>query len=289
MITHLTPILAGHFELDGGAMFGVVPKSVWERAYPPEAGTNRCRWAARCLLIETEDGRRVLVDTGVGDKDGERFRSHFNPTQPSPLTPHLRARQTDPQTITDVLFTHLHFDHSGGASRLNEDGTVHLTFPEATHWVSDRHWRWAREPNVREAGSFLPANLDPLATSGRLQFLDAQRDDLEFLPGVRLRTLYGHTEAMQMLLLDLPGGGTAAYCADLLPSHAHLGLAWGMAYDVRPLDTMAEKKRLLAEAEAGDWLLIFEHDTRYAAGRLGRDERGRLRWRELLETVEFQR
>ena len=264
-------------------MFGVVPKSVWERAYPSEEGSNRCRWATRCLLIETDDDRRIIVDTGLGNKDGEKFRAHFRPSLPLSFTEHLRPRLIVPEEITDVLLTHLHFDHVGGASYLDEAGKSHLTFPEARHWVTDRHWEWALDPNPREAASFLPANLQPLRDSGFLRFLPADKEDYEWLPGLSLRTLYGHTEAMQLLLIDRPGEARVAYCADLLPSHAHLSLPWVMAYDVRPLTTLAEKERLLDEAVAGDWTLLFEHDARYAAARLERDARQRVVARELFE------
>ncbi|MTB51021.1 MBL fold metallo-hydrolase [Lewinella sp. W8] len=293
MITSLQTVMAGSLELDGGAMFGVVPKSVWERKYPPQPDSNRCRWAMRCLLIRTDDGRNILVDTGIGDKDDAKFREHFQPSLPLELALHLPAGPNFPtespgetaatnpilwaEEITDVFFTHLHFDHVGGASYLDERGQTQLRFPNATHWVCDAQWRWARDPNPREAASFLPRNLDPLQDSGRLKFLPAERDDFTWLPGIQLRTVYGHTEAMQLLLLDLPDGQRLAYGADLIPSSAHMSVPWVMAYDVRPLRTLAEKERLLTEAVDGDWTLLFEHDFHLAGGKLRRDERGRIR------------
>lgn len=276
MITKLTTVLAGTLELDGGAMFGVVPQSVWSRVYPPEKDSNSCTWAMRCLLIETDDGRKILVDTGIGEKDGERFRKHFNPSVPQNLLPALAAEMLLPEEITDVLFTHLHFDHVGGASYLDEKNKVQLTFPNATHWVCGKQWRWANAPNAREAASFLPANLNPIEKSGKLRFLPGQSSDFEWFPGIRLRTVYGHTEAMQLPLLELPDGRRLVYCADLIPSAAHLSLPWVMAFDVRPLDTLAEKERLLEDALAGDWTLLLEHDAMVAGGRLRKDERGRL-------------
>ncbi|MEM9931071.1 MAG: MBL fold metallo-hydrolase, partial [Bacteroidota bacterium] len=161
MITALHTVIAGTLELDGGAMFGVVPKSVWERTYPPNENSNRCTWAMRCLLVETDDGRKILIDTGVGEKDGASFQKHFNPSLPQNLLLHLRARLIAPEEITDVLFTHLHFDHVGGATYLDEQGATQLTFPNATYWVTDRHWNWALAPNAREKASFLPGNLNP--------------------------------------------------------------------------------------------------------------------------------
>jgi len=288
MITSVETVIAGTLELDGGAMFGVVPKSVWEKAYPPEAGSNLCTWATRCLLIRTDDGRNILVDTGVGDKDDDRFRRHFNPSLPQTLTSHLRSRLLEPEAITDVLFTHLHFDHVGGASYLDTSGKSQLTFPNATHWVTDQHWKWAATPNPREAASFLPTNLDPLKHSGKLRYLSAERDDYEWLPGISLRTVHGHTAAMQLPLIDLPDGRRLVYCADLLPSAAHLSLPWVMAFDIRPLDTLAEKERLIAEAFAGGWTLLLEHDARIAGGTLRHDDRGRTVWAETFEALNLE-
>lgn len=307
MITSLQTVLAGTFELDGGAMFGVVPKSVWERKYPPQPDSNRCRWAMRCLLIRTDDGRNILVDTGIGEKDGPKFREHFRPSLPQELSLHLPAGPQFPsdkfaegespsekiapmlfaEEITDVFFTHLHFDHVGGASYLDESGKARLRFPNATHWVCDAQWDWARAPNPREAASFLPANLDPLKNSGQLKFLPAPKEDFTWLPGVQLRTVYGHTEAMQLLLLDLPDDRRLAYCADLIPSSAHLSLPWVMAYDVRPLHTLAEKERLLAEAFSGNWTLLFEHDYHLAGGSLSKDERGRIRLKNVFTDFKY--
>lgn len=280
MITSIETIIAGTLELDGGAMFGVVPKTLWEQAYPPEADSNQCTWAMRCLLVRTDDGRNILVDTGIGEKDDRRFQRHFRPSLPQTLLPHLRARLLEPEEITDVLFTHLHFDHVGGASNLDAKGSPQLTFPNATHWVTDQHWRWANSPNPREVASFLAGNLEPLKASGRLRFLTAERDDYEWLPGITLRTVFGHTEAMQLPLFDLPDGQRIAYCADLIPSAAHLSLPWVMAFDIRPLDTLAEKERLLTEALAEDWTLLLEHDAHTAGGKLVSDERGRVVWGE---------
>lgn len=289
MITSVETVLAGTLELDGGAMFGVVPQSVWTKAYPPETGSNRCTWAMRCLLVSTDDGRRILVDTGIGEKGDERFQGYFKPSLPQSLITHLRSRTILPEDITDVLFTHLHFDHVGGASYIGADGKTHLTFPNATHWVCDVHWHWANKPNAREAASFLPANLQPLEKSGKLRFLPAQSSDFEWFPGIRLRTVYGHTEAMQLPLIDLPGGQQIAYCADLIPSQAHLSLPWVMAYDVRPLKTLEEKERLLHDAVTNDWTLLLEHDNHTAGGRLAKDERGRIKLVDSFKSFSWQK
>ncbi|MCB0636033.1 MAG: MBL fold metallo-hydrolase [Lewinella sp.] len=263
----------GLFKLDGGAMFGIVPRSLWQRLNAPDEN-NLCTWAMRCLLIETA-GRRILVDTGIGDKQDARFRSFFHPHGEASLLGSLAAKGLQAEDITDVLLTHLHFDHVGGAVRRDDKGRLVPTFPNATYWTNDRHWQWATDPNPREAASFLPENILPLQEHGVLEFLDVQKDDLPWLPGIRLRYVYGHTEAMMLPIIE-QDGRTLAYCADLIPSSFHLGMPYVMAYDVRPLDTLAEKGRLLEEALAGDWVLSFEHDPGTGAGKLVKNEKGRI-------------
>ncbi|PTM12991.1 MAG: MBL fold metallo-hydrolase [Bacteroidetes bacterium] len=268
----LSFIPTGYLKLDGGAMFGVVPKQLWQRLNPPDE-QNLCTWAMRCLLIETAD-RKILVDTGIGNKQDERFRSHFHPHGEATLLGSLAARGLAPADITDVLLTHLHFDHVGGALMLDAQGHPVPTFPNATYWSNERHWRWAMEPNPREAASFLKENFLPLQTQGRVQFLDVQDDDLPWLPGIKLRFVYGHTEAMMLPIIE-HAGQTLVYAADLLPSSYHLGLPYVMSYDVRPLLTLEEKARLLADATAGNWIIAFEHDPRLGATRLQTNEKGR--------------
>jgi glyoxylase-like metal-dependent hydrolase (beta-lactamase superfamily II) len=242
----------------------------------------------RCLLIETDDGRKILIDTGVGEKDDARFRKHFNPSIPQALVSGLSAAMIRPEEITDVLFTHMHFDHVGGASYLDSSGKPQLTFPNATHWVCGKHWRWANKSNPREAASFLPANLNPLEQSGKLSFLPDQATDFDWFPGIRLRTVYGHTEAMQLPLIDLPDGRKLVYCADLIPSAAHLSVPWVMAFDVRPLYTLVEKERLIRDALAGDWTLLLEHDAHVAGGKLVKDELGRLSFMDTFSAFNFE-
>jgi glyoxylase-like metal-dependent hydrolase (beta-lactamase superfamily II) len=271
----ITPIHAGHLKLDGGAMHGIVPKQLWERVNPADAD-NLCTWAMRCLLVETGD-RKILIDTGIGNKQDAKFRAHFQPHGPQDLLSSLRAHGLEPEQITDVLLSHLHFDHVGGAVIRTESGDLLPQFPAATYWSNEVHWKWALEPNIREAASFLPENMLPLQAAGRLQFIDVQRDDIEWLPGIRLRFLYGHTEAMMMPIFERPGARPLVYAVDLLPSAAHVSMPWVMAYDVRPLATLEEKERLLTEAVEGDWELLFEHDPRRATARVRRDERGRIR------------
>lgn len=265
---------AGFFKLDGGAMFGVVPKRMWASVNPPDAD-NLCRWAARCLLIRG-GGRVILVDTGIGDKQDAKFRSHFHPHGEQNLLGSLAALGVDAGDVTDVLLTHLHFDHVGGATRYDEGGRAVTTFPNAVYWTHEAHWAWARDPNPREAASFLADNLDPLLASGQLDFLPTTRtEDYAWLPSVSLRTLYGHTEAMMTPLVELDGGGRFAYCADLMPSAAHVRAPWVIAYDVRPLVTLEEKERFCTEAAAAEWLLGFEHDPVIDYARVARDARGR--------------
>lgn len=271
----ITPIHAGHLKLDGGAMHGIVPKQLWQRVNPADED-NLCTWAMRCLLVETGD-RKILIDTGLGNKQDEKFRSHFQPHGPQDLVSSLREYGLEPEQITDVLLSHLHFDHVGGAVIRTEQGALLPQFPEAVYWSNEVHWNWALEPNSREAASFLPENMLPLQRAGRLKFIDVQRDDITWLPGIKLRFLYGHTEAMMMPIFDRPEDTPLVYAVDLLPSAAHVSMPWVMAYDVRPLDTLAEKERLLSEAIAGDWELLFEHDPRQATARLVKDDRGRIR------------
>ena len=265
---------AGFFKLDGGAMFGVVPKSMWAAVNPPDE-QNLCRWAARCLLIRG-GGRVILVDTGMGDKQDAKFRSHFHPHGDQTLLGSLAALDVAPDDVTDVLLTHLHFDHVGGATRFDEAGEIVTTFPRATYWSNERHWAWAEKPNAREAASFLTENLAPLRASGQLEFLPTSAGrDYHWLPGVSLRTLFGHTEAMMTPLVELEDGRRFAYCADLMPSAAHVRAPWVIAYDVRPLVTLEEKARFCGEAAAEEWLVGFEHDPEIGFARIERDARGR--------------
>ncbi len=262
----------GYFKLDGGAMFGIVPRKLWQRLHEPDQN-NMCTWSMRCLLLETGD-RKILVDTGIGDKQDAKFRRHFEPHGAATLLSSLADRGLQPEEITDVLLTHLHFDHVGGAVRQTEKGDLVTTFPNARYWSNQIHWDWALQPNEREAASFLPENILPLLHSGQLEFIDVQNEDLEWLPGIRLRFLYGHTEAMMMPILDTVDG-TIAYAADLIPSSFHIGMPYIMAFDVRPLHTLEEKARLLTEAYENNWTLAFEHDPTRATATLKKDARGR--------------
>jgi len=269
---HVKVIHTGNFKLDGGAMFGVVPKRMWEKLNPPDA-QNMCAWAMRALLVETGD-RKILIDTGMGNKQDDKFRSHFEPHGPENLFDSLAGAGVSREDITDVFLTHLHFDHCGGALWRNETtGAVELTFPNAVYWSNERHYKWACNPNEREKASFLPDNILPLQEKGRLRFIDV-RQNIEFLPGFRVRFYYGHTEALMAPLIQSQHG-PIFYCADTIPSQWHIGLPYIMAYDVRPLLSMKEKAQILRDAVRHKHILMFEHDPHTAAGTVIRDAKGR--------------
>jgi len=263
----------GFFKLDGGAMFGIVPKRIWQRLNAPDEN-NLCTWAMRCLLIETAD-RKILVDTGMGDKQDEKFRSFFEPHGEASLMGSLSKKGVAAAEITDVFLTHLHFDHCGGAVRRTLDGSLKPAFSNATYWCNEVHYNWALHPNARERASFLPENFKPLKEAGVLKYLDIQRDPYEWMPGLSVQFVYGHTEAMMLLHIDDPQRHLV-YCADLIPSSYHIGLPYIMSYDVRPLDTLAEKTALLEEAVEKKWGLIFEHDPRTECCTIKRSESGRI-------------
>ncbi len=268
----LTTIAAGTFKLDGGAMFGVVPKTLWNRLNPADEN-NLCPWALRCLLIETED-RRILIDCSIGDKQDEKFRSFFHP-EGTDLEKALQAKGFRPEDITDVFITHFHFDHVGGAVKYNEAGKPVPTFPNATYWSNRRHYDWACNPNPREKASFLKENFVPLKEAGVLQFIEPAPQGLtDWLPGLQVEFCYGHTEAMMVLHIHTPQG-RLVYCADLMPSSFHFGLPYVMSYDIRPLITLEEKKKLLENAAREGWVLYFEHDPQTELCTITKNERGR--------------
>lgn len=263
----LHTIDTGLFKLDGGAMFGVVPKSIWNRLNPADE-RNLCTWAMRCLLIE-EGNRLMLVDTGMGNKQDAKFFSYYDPHGDATLLSSIRAAGYDAADITDVLLTHLHFDHVGGAT-LRDGEAIRPAFANATYWVHAAHWQWAIHPNPRERASFLKENLMPLQESGQLRFLDEIPLGLD---GLTTEFVDGHTEKMTLPLIEA-GGKKILFCADLIPSSAHIPLPYVMGYDVRPLLTMDEKARLLDKAAEEQWVLVFEHDPVTEAATVERTEKG---------------
>jgi glyoxylase-like metal-dependent hydrolase (beta-lactamase superfamily II) len=246
----------GFFKLDGGAMFGVVPKSIWSRTNPSDEN-NLCNWAMRCLLVSDGD-RLVLIDNGIGDKQDARFFSHYYLHGEASLAKSLQQLGVHPTDITDVFLTHLHFDHCGGSVKYGSHGQYELTFPRATYWSNEDHWNWATVPNPREKASFLEENILPLQEHGALKYLDLATKSL--FPGFDFLTMDGHTDK-QMLPKIQYKGRTLVFMADLLPSVGHLPLAYVMGYDTRPLLTIQEKQLFLEEAAREQYVLFLEHDS----------------------------
>lgn len=269
-MTRLFPISAGTFKLDGGAMFGVVPRSLWEKLNPPDE-KNLCTWALRCLLVVSGD-RRILIDTGMGTKQDPRFFSHYAPSG-HVLHESLAQAGFNRSDITDVFLTHLHFDHCGGALEKTEQGDIIPAFPNARYWSCISHLKWALEPNPRERASFLKENIEPLQNHGVLYFIDEEQD-IEWLDGIRIFFAYGHTQAM--MIPRIPYKDThIVFCADLLPSSFHVPMPYVMSYDTRPLLTLEEKERFFDETVQRGDVLFFEHDPKHECIRLKKDERGK--------------
>ncbi len=268
----LTPIEAGYFKLDGGAMFGVVPKSMWNKMHPADEN-NMCPWSMRCLLIQFED-RKILVDTGMGDKQGEKFKSHFHPHGDYTLENSLLSVGVSLDEITDVFLTHLHFDHDGGAVVKNKTGELLPTFPNARYYTSRSHYDWALNPNPRERASFLKENFVPLAEHDCLVYLEDFHGE-EWLPNIRLYSTFGHTHGMMYLDIEV-GGRHIIYCADVMPSHHHIGLPYVMAYDILPLESIKEKKSMLERAVERNDILFLEHDRHHECCTVKRNEKGRI-------------
>jgi glyoxylase-like metal-dependent hydrolase (beta-lactamase superfamily II) len=283
----LYSINTGYFKLDGGAMFGVVPKSMWNKINPADEN-NMCRWALRCLLIE--DGNKlILVDNGIGNKQDAKFFGHYYLQETKTIDTCLSEYGFTKNDITDVFLTHLHFDHCGGSVEREGDKLV-TVFKNATYWSNEQHWNWAVNPNDREKASFLKENILPIQESGQLKFLDISRvpsvvthrpsdstsltthhspltDNLSFF------AVGGHTESMMLPKINYMGK-TIVYMADLLPSHGHIPIPYIMAYDMFPLTTLKEKKLFLQEAVENDYILFFEHDAQYECCTLQQTDKG---------------
>ena len=262
----VTFVSGGRFRLDGGAMFGVVPRTLWSRSAPPD-DRNRIQMAMRCLLIEG-GGRRVLVDAGSGTKDDPKFRDIYAIDGPDAFTRELEAAGAPPASIDTVALTHLHFDHCGGGTVRDAEGRVAPTFPNARYHVRRQEWEDAHHANERNRASYLPDNYDPLLASGQLEIHEG---DHEILPGVTMRVLPGHTAGHQGVFFDVPGE-RALYTADLVPTVAHLGLPYIMAYDLYPMITLETKRSILRDATREGWLLLLEHDPTHQAIRVSGTE-----------------
>lgn len=260
---------AGLQRLDGGAMFGVVPKVLWEKRIAPDE-RNRIPLALRCLLVETEDAL-VLIDTGVGNKESAKFREIYgieNEGTPTRLEDALRAAGYSPEDVGVVVDTHLHFDHAGGNTFRDPEGLVRLAFPRARYFVQRGEWEYAHWKNERIQASYLPDNFDPVARAGRFELIEGER---EIVPGVRVVPTPGHTPHHQSVLVESEGE-RACFLADLIPTTAHLPLPWIMGYDVEPLRTLETKRWLLGRAREEGWLLVFEHDPAVPWGYLAPGE-----------------
>ena len=266
----LIPVNAGNFKLDGGAMFGVVPKSIWNKLNPSDSN-NMCSWSMRCLLIEFGN-RLILIDNGMGDKQDEKFFSHYYLHGDDTLEKSLSKAGYSFDDVTDVFLTHLHFDHCGGSVSYSDKNksTLQTTFKNAIYWSNDLHWNWAVSPNAREKASFLKENILPIQDSGQLKFI--QKGD-SLIDGFEIIFVDGHTEAMMLPLVQC-NGKKILYCADLFPSVGHLPLPYVMAYDVRPLQTLKEKSDIVKRAVDEGWILFFEHDSVHEACILETTEKG---------------
>lgn len=265
----LFTINTGNFKLDGGAMFGVVPKSMWNKLHPADEN-NMCTWAMRCLLVHDGD-RLILIDTGMGNKQDDKFFGHYYLHNTVSLQTALAAHGFTPPDVTDVVLTHLHFDHCGGAI-VSENGQLVPAFKNATYWSSERHWQWAINPNAREKASFLRENILPIKESGQLQYIHAE-DGAKLTDNIHFKFFFGHTDGMMLPVINY-NGKTIVFMADLLPSVAHIPMPYVMAYDMLPLQTLKEKKHFLQEAIEKDFILFLEHDPFYECCTLQQTEKG---------------
>ncbi len=275
----LYAIETGHFKLDGGAMFGVVPKALWQKTNPADT-QNRIDIAARSLLIEDGD-RLVLIDTGMGNKQSDAFFSHYGLWGEHSLDASLKANGFHRDDITDVFFTHLHFDHCGGAIVRNQKGFYEPAFKNARFWSHKAHWKWATQPNAREKASFLTENIHPIEESGQLNLLDSAKTPL----GFDVLLVDGHTEK-QMLPLIHYRGEKILFAADLIPTVGHLPIPYVMGYDTRPLLTLEEKATILNNAVKENVLLFLEHDAHHMMVSLKDTEKG-VRMKEAFTLERF--
>jgi glyoxylase-like metal-dependent hydrolase (beta-lactamase superfamily II) len=265
----LYAIETGNFMLDGGAMFGVVPKVLWEKVYPANE-KNLCNLSMRCLLIDT-GSRRILIDAGMGNKQDDKFTRHYYLNGEDTLGHSLIKASYNESEITDVILTHLHFDHCGGAVKYNEERTGYQpTFAKATYWVSKTQWEWAVNPNRREKASYLAENIVPLIDSGQLHLFENGESPI---PEIELRLFHGHTAGLAVPLIQYKGK-TFIYTTDLIPTMAHITASWVCGYDTRPLLSLSEREEFLNEALEKHFILFFEHDAYAQCCHLQMTEKG---------------
>lgn len=265
----LYPIPTGHFKLDGGAMFGVVPKSLWSKVYPSDEN-NMIDMVMRCLLI-VDGNRRILINNGIGDKQSEKFFSRFYLSGEESLVGSLAQHGLKPEDITDMFLTHLHFDHCGGSVKLKSDKSGYeLTFPNANYYISGAQWNWAINSNKRESASFLIENIKPIEESGKLKLFG---EDADLFDNMKIRLFNGHTDGQAIPLISYKGR-TVVFTSDMLPTKAHVPLPWIMSYDTRPLITLDEKESFLNEAADNDYILFLEHDAYNECFRVQRTDKG---------------
>jgi glyoxylase-like metal-dependent hydrolase (beta-lactamase superfamily II) len=276
-------INTGNFKLDGGAMFGVVPKVIWNKLNPADED-NLCPWAMRCMLIE-DDNRLILVDNGVGDKQDAKFFGHYHLHGDDSLDKSLQQLGFHHSDITDVILTHLHFDHCGG-SIIRKNDKLLPAFPKANYWSNERHWQWATIPNDREKASFLKENILPIKESGQLQMVRIpETGNAYFSDSISIRYVHGHTDAMMLPQITYKGR-TIVFMADLIPAVAHLPVPYVMAYDMFPLTSLLEKKSFLEEALEKEYILFFEHDPVHECCTLQQTERG-IRMKETFRVADL--
>lgn len=265
----LHTIDTGFFKLDGGAMFGVVPKSIWNSLNPADEN-NMCTWAMRCLLVESGD-RLMLIDNGIGDKQEEKFFKHYYLHGDASLSKSLATAGFHESDITDIFLSHLHFDHCGGSIKRKKDGKgFEPSFPNARYWSNAAHWEWAIKPNSREKASFLKENILPIQESGQLSFVEPSGNLPVFEEIVYVN---GHTDSMMLPVVRYKDR-SIVFMADLLPSAAHIPVPYVMAYDTRPLITLDEKAAFLKRALENNWILFFEHDPVHECCTLRMTEKG---------------
>ncbi|HKK59145.1 MAG TPA: MBL fold metallo-hydrolase [Salinivirga sp.] len=273
-------IETGKFKADGGTMFGVVPKQLWQKKYEADEH-NLCSIADRAMLIDTGD-RKVLVDTGIGNKQDEKFLAFHYLHGDDTLEKSLNAQGFKPEDITDIILTHLHWDHCGGVLNKNSDGEIVAAFPNAQIWVSQMQWDWATNPNIREAPAFPQENIRPMQETNKVNLV---KQEGEIIPGIEVRLFNGHTKGLMLPLID-KGGKKVFFAGDLIPVMANIPLVYVASYDILPLDTIAEKERILQEALENNWTIVLQHDVSVEACTVKDTPKG-IREDQLLKIAEI--